>query len=307
MNDPPGDDWHPQAEDILDELERTMGEHLTWLKAWHVALLCDAGSDTAAIDGGGHFADWYADNRERGLVDQPQIHTLARLDREVRRQASSLARHADSGLPLPRDDYETFMDAWAEFVTRARRLEKAFAAAAADLDPLTGLQNRQAMQRDLAREWNRTRRSGLDCCIALGDLDHFKQINDTYGHPAGDRVLSASAERFLNNVRSYDAVYRYGGEEFLICLPGANLTTARHLLERLRKDLELTPVLMESGQCLSITGSFGVAQMRPGLSVEQTIERADQALYRAKHEGRNRIEAWHGSDDERVHDLEDQP
>lgn len=116
-----------------------------------------------------------------------------------------------------------------------------------ELDPLTGLHNRHAMERELERERERFLRTKHPCCIALGDLDHFKQVNDSYGHGVGDRVLEASADCFLRHLRPYDSLYRYGGEEFLFCLPDADLKSARKIIERLRLELESRPVEIDRG------------------------------------------------------------
>ena len=216
--------------EILEQLDRAIADHMLWLKAWHRSLLCaeapfpeDLAYDPQDL---GRFGTWYVKNQHRGLVDQPAVRNLAGLYRELHDQARGLARDARAGLPLPREAYDAFMDTSAAFVAQARRLERAFATASSDLDPLTGVHNRQAMERDLERERTRAVRSGRPCCFALADLDHFKAINDAHGHGAGDRVLVAAAERFLATLRPYDSIYRYGGEEFLFCLPDTSEAVA---------------------------------------------------------------------------------
>lgn len=289
------------TQEILDELDQAINNHLAWLKGWHRRLLCrDAPLVTDLAYDPHHlcrFGAWYVKNQHRGLVNQPVIRNLASLHRDIHERAEKLIEGARGGGSLPQDEYDAFQDAFAEFVAQARRLEKAFARASSDLDPLTGLHNRQAMLRDLERERERAIRSQQPCCIALGDLDHFKRVNDTYGHSAGDRVLLATAERFLHHIRPYDSVYRYGGEEFLFCLPDADLATARHVLDRLREMLAADPIGLESGEFLPVTGSFGVAAIDARSTVAEIVERADQALYWAKDGGRNRVCGWDGPPD----------
>jgi diguanylate cyclase (GGDEF)-like protein len=131
----------------------------------------------------------------------------------------------------------------------------------------------------------------------MADLDHFKHVNDTYGHLAGDAILREAAARMQAAVRSYDLVGRYGGEEFLIVLPGTSGSNAMQLAERLRVTLAQEPVGHEFFR-ISITASFGVAATGegPGEGCQNLIRLADEALYRAKEKGRNRVE-WTGAEE----------
>ena len=131
--------------------------------------------------------------------------------------------------------------------------------------------------------------------MALADLDHFKTINDTHGHAAGDQVLAFAAGLFVSGVRPYDMIFRYGGEEFLFCLPGAGLEQAAMILERLHKRLATSSIRLRSGERIKVTTSIGVAELCDGETPEDALERADKALYRAKQNGRNRIEVDDGS------------
>jgi diguanylate cyclase (GGDEF)-like protein len=126
-------------------------------------------------------------------------------------------------------------------------------------------------------------------CIILLDLDHFKEINDSYGHDVGDQTLKHAVERLRHGIRESDLLGRWGGEEFLIMLPRTSLTEAEGLAERLCKSLAGSR--MESdGQSVAVTGSFGVADFRPGKEdLDDCLKRADDALYEAKTRGRNRI------------------
>jgi len=192
--------------------------------------------------------------------------------------------------PAPsQPDYEAFIDAFNAFVALARRLEKAFAAATSELDELTGVHNRQAMVRELDREFERFRRTGQPFCIVLADLDHFKAINDAHGHAAGDIVLRAAAARLLASLRPYDGVYRYGGEEFLLHLSDIAAAEAAAIIERLRESLVGEPIGLDDTTELNVTASFGLAETSGDTSIEATIKRTDGALYRAKESGRNRL------------------
>jgi len=168
-------------------------------------------------------------------------------------------------------------------------------------DPLTCLWNRSSIMDILTRELAKAEREASSVGVIMADLDHFKEINDTFGHLAGDAVLSEAAKRMQASMRSYDAVGRYGGDEFLIVLPGSTNSTAVHLAERLRSALSREPVrLAESSVAFTI--SLGVSKSIPGegMSPELVIRAADEALYRSKELGRNRVE-WAEPVEELIH------
>jgi two-component system, cell cycle response regulator len=154
-------------------------------------------------------------------------------------------------------------------------------------DGLTGLLNRNSILEKLDDELARAARAGTTVSVLMADLDHFKSINDTQGHLAGDAVLCEAARRLRSAARNYDSVGRYGGEEFLIVLPGCDAAGAAVQAERMRDAIGATPFLSQS-QPVVVTASLGAAcssQCAP----ESLIHGADNALYEAKAEGRNRV------------------
>jgi two-component system, cell cycle response regulator len=158
-------------------------------------------------------------------------------------------------------------------------------------DPLTGLWNRAAASEMLEGELMRARREGTSLGVVMFDLDHFKSINDTYGHPTGDDVLRETARTVRNVIRSYDFAARVGGEEFLLVLPGCDEVTAVSHAERLRKAISRAVVNSPQGE-IQITASFGVslAPRNVVVDMQDLIQTADEALYRAKRGGRNCVE-----------------
>jgi diguanylate cyclase (GGDEF)-like protein len=155
----------------------------------------------------------------------------------------------------------------------------------AEHDDLTGLWNHRIIIERLRTEVDRSRRDGSPLSIILADLDHFKQINDTYGHPVGDLTLKEVSAIFQRSVRSYDWVGRYGGEEFLLILPGANLAGAQQRAEELRIAVQ-TARVAAGGTTIQLTASLGVVSGLPA-HYEAMIQAADAAMYRAKNNGRN--------------------
>jgi two-component system cell cycle response regulator len=159
-------------------------------------------------------------------------------------------------------------------------------------DSLTGIWNRSAILETLENELSRAQRQGLSLAAIITDLDHFKKINDTYGHTVGDAVLREAARRMRAAMRPYDGLGRYGGEEFLIVAPGCDTGNGLLVAERLRLAITNEPILTPEVD-LSISASFGLAALSGSHSIDtdNLISAADEALYRAKSAGRNRIEA----------------
>ena len=156
-------------------------------------------------------------------------------------------------------------------------------------DELTGLYNRRHLVESANRYMDEARSEGKEFSIVILDLDHFKNVNDTYGHIVGDHVLVATARICRSSVREGDIVGRLGGEEFLVLMPGTDLSEAWKIAERIRKELELNFVVFE-GREIRVTASFGVASICPYCqTLEDILITADKGLYKAKELGRNRV------------------
>lgn len=153
-------------------------------------------------------------------------------------------------------------------------------------DPLTGLYNRRAAETELKRKISRSTLSGKTFSLIVCDVDHFKNVNDNYGHTVGDEVLKRIAEIFIYRIRNQDIAARWGGEEFVIITQDSSLAQGLELAERIRSDVE--HLTFEKNQ--RITVSLGVAEFSPGQTTESLFNNADEALYQAKKSGRNRVE-----------------
>jgi len=169
------------------------------------------------------------------------------------------------------------------------RLEKL-----ASTDPLLGIYNQRYFFTLAEEVFNQSRVNQDDLSIILLDLDHFKRINDTYGHRFGDKVLHIFAEATKSMLREEDIFARYGGEEFVILLPKTNLAMATQVAERLRNKIEKTQIVTNRGGDMSLTVSAGVAALdiEMTLNIDILLEKADQAMYRSKGEGRNKVTVW---------------
>lgn len=159
------------------------------------------------------------------------------------------------------------------------------------IDPLTKIANRRCFDDRMAQAGTEAQKEGTPMCVLMGDVDHFKKFNDTFGHATGDQVLRLVAHCFTSNIKGRDTAARYGGEEFVVIMPSTNLENAAKVAEQIRHDVSTRKIVRRStGETLgSITLSIGVAQFIPGEPLADVVARADQALYAAKHKGRNRV------------------
>jgi len=152
-------------------------------------------------------------------------------------------------------------------------------------DALTGLLNRRSLELRLSSELSRSSRQQRPISLLLMDIDHFKRVNDTFGHAVGDHAIRHITDIVNEHSRDYDLLFRYGGEEFLICLPDTNHELAEHIANRIRQAVAQRPVPL--AEPLSLTVSIGVSTCSGEIDWQQLLQHADQALYAAKHAGRN--------------------
>lgn len=292
----------PNASSVLDVLERAQEEMRREMLGWHRSIVCKKPMDRRFAQESGAmasgFEEWLETHREQDapfqskLLAQPAFDDLARMNTRIFSLSASLAGAVARGGEIKTAQYDALINQVNQFNDLLQVMRSAFQKAVAEIDPLTGLHNRTVMVEELEREYQRDARTSAEWCLALSDIDFFKKVNDTYGHAAGDIVLASTAGRFLSCLRPYDTIYRYGGEEFLISLPNANLGTANSVLERLRVSLEVSPIGLDNGQDIPVTASFGLVRVDFNSPLKVSIERADVALYASKQNGRNRITTW---------------
>jgi diguanylate cyclase (GGDEF)-like protein len=202
-------------------------------------------------------------------------------------------RHGDR--PFGHEDVSTlrmFAAGAALALERERALDSAEAHAhAAAIDPVSGVFNRRYLQVRLGEELQRSRRHEIPLALLLIDIDDFKVVNDSYGHLAGDVVLRDVAEILRRSVRVFDVCARFGGEEFVIIMPGSTAESAMRIAERIRERIETYRPSDRLLSAMRITVSIGLAVSDLGTTVGQLLTQADGALYSAKHAGKNRVRA----------------
>ena len=163
-------------------------------------------------------------------------------------------------------------------------------------DPLTSLYNRRYFEEEVKKQIIKAKTANLPYSVLMLDADHFKKVNDTYGHKVGDKVLIELAARAEKALRDKDIVARYGGEEFIIFLPEINVTQAEKVADRLRQSISTIVVYSDDNQEVRFTVSVGVSSSDISDNVDTLVKTADEALYRAKQNGRNRVEVFSQND-----------
>lgn len=235
----------------------------------------------------GWLRQWPAQMRRWGFDQE----TARQFFHEFSRELLLLDTGIDPQAPAELEGLATFLDLpyRVSFVENAHIFHQM--RLSADTDPLTRLHNRRRFTELAEVEFKRAVRYGDPLSVIFIDIDHFKRVNDTFGHVAGDQVLEQVAAR-LRQVRTSDLVARYGGEEFVVISSATGLPNAEVLGERLCQIVGAQPIETLGGP-VSVTISVGVASIEPGIAaLSELIQRADQALYRAKLEGRNRVCVW---------------
>lgn len=266
-------DVHVNSNRSYSRLLKSYGERLEQCDPQHLAVSFDFTDDLSANR---DAADNFADSLER-LDPNPLDVTVVELLRR-------LAEMEDSNRSL-REDLDTARRRLAE---QSSRLEKAEAESLHD--DLTELPNRRAFERRLSELQATNLRYGRPFSLLMIDLDSFKDLNDAYGHQAGDAVLKVASRVMENACRTADFLCRYGGEEFTVLTPETNLNGALELAERIRRRMEQSSVI-HSGSRLHFTCSVGVAQARPDRNTRDLVRAADEALYAAKDAGKNAVRA----------------
>jgi diguanylate cyclase (GGDEF)-like protein len=232
------------------------------------------------------------------LKSLPELVTgaAAAFQRDIGPQLDVEALSADAHRTLVRLnlEYERLVSRLQALITEKEQLTEQLKRANLQLtelaatDPLTSLPNKRAFDEALMRDIARAKRHSIKLALIMVDVDYFKRVNDTHGHPAGDEVLRALSSLLRKSLRTGDLAARYGGEEFILLLPGADRDGGVLVAERLRRSLEATTVDLPSAK-LKVTASFGVAQLEAPDAPADLIARADGALYAAKRGGRNRV------------------
>lgn len=294
----------------LKELEQAAYNHDQWAETLYGTLICRLTPDERDSSREAHhlcrFGQWYFKAGRASLGDHPGFAEIGVEHERMHQYAATLLRSSANGVPISINDYERFVTALKRLKLEISTLQHEIEGSLFNLDPLTGTPSRIGMLSKLREQQEFVRRDH-PCTIAMMDLDHFKPVNDRYGHLVGDKVLVAFAAYIMAHLRPYDRVFRYGGEEFLVCMADTDLDTGRLIIDRLREELSSLPHEGNGKGPFHVTVSFGIAALDSDLPVERSIDRADRALYVAKETGRNRVIAWDASMSDTLMSAEQAP
>jgi diguanylate cyclase len=280
----------------LKELGQATYNHEQWHKELTRVLVCHLPHDQRDIAADAHrqcrFGQWYYGSGVSRFGDHPAFTALALEHERMHAMAARLLQASANEPTVPPNDYENFNNALERLRLQLQELKLEIEYSLYNRDTLTGAENRVGMVTKLREQLEFVKRRVQPCSIALMDLDHFKDVNDRAGHLTGDQVLSGAVRHIKDHLRPYDRVFRYGGEEFLIVLPNTNLQTGRDIIERIRVGLSTIAVTQEAGEPLIVTASFGLTSLDPDITIEESMDRADKAMYAAKAAGRNCVRLW---------------
>jgi len=281
---------------LLRDLATGLINHSQWVKVLHRTLICDdKPEENDMLEDAHHlckFGKWYYSLLDSALKDEPCFVETGALHKEVHNKARDLLKEKMSGKPISSEAYDDFTDVANAFRVAIQNLQFSLISKVCAVDHLTGVWNRHAMSSMINKEHERARRSGNGCVLAIMDFDDFKQINDRYGHIAGDRVLKTTMDFFVKRLRKYDIIFRYGGDEFLLLFPETNTEHAAQLLERLCLELRNMPIMISNSKKITVSVSIGMSEMDGQSTYNETIKLADHALIEAKSDGRDCIRVW---------------
>lgn len=278
----------------ITQLDQAVAFHEQWHKNLLRVLVAHLPPDPADLLPDAHlrcrFGRWYDGEAGEFLRGNSAFEPLGEAHGEMHRRALGLLERVAAARAVPPRELDEFNDSLDRMRAHIQSLRADLNGSLQNLDPLTGARNRTTLISDLREQHALVSRAIAECTLAMIDLDHFKDVNDRYGHTTGDAVLSATVSCIHSHLRPYDLLYRYGGEEFLLCMPHTNLASAGEVAERLRAAIAAEPFrAVAAGTTFSVTASFGLAALSEQHSVLESLDRADRAMYEAKRAGRDTV------------------
>lgn len=285
-----------QTAEALTKVRGAVDQHVEWCDDLYATLACRITPRQDDLDSNAHqkcgFGQWLYSDAAEPLHARTDFASIDSEHEELHRMARKMLSASQAGDDIAAGDFRAFRLVLARLRMLLNALLVDLEEDLSQRDHLTGALTRDRMLSRLREQADLVERHVHPASIAMLDIDEFKQINDKHGHTLGDEVLAAAAHYLLHNLRSFDALFRYGGDEFLICAPGIDLRAMHDLAARLCSGIASLDLPDHRGGHIAITVSIGLAEIEPQLTAVQCIEHADHALYIAKTSGRNRVAAW---------------
>ena len=285
-----------EMQKAVAQLREALHSHQQWHGALIRTLVCKLPPDKRDTHPEAHkecrFGQWFYSDAPVKLRAHPGFIAMGEEHHRMHRLARDLLIAANAGGATPTLDFDNFANSLDRLRLEIAALERELEDSLFNRDNLTGAITRFGILPTLREQQELVKRHAQQCCVVMMDLDNFKQVNDMYGHLAGDRVLAASTKYLIGHLRPYDKVFRYGGEEFLLCLPYIDLANGRDRVASLGEGLAALEIDIGEGGPVHISGSFGITLLDPQLPVETSIDRADKAMDAAKAAGRHCVKIW---------------
>lgn len=281
---------------IVAQLKEALNNHQAWYGALVRTLVCSLPGNKHDISDIAHtecrFGQWFYSDAPEKLRKHPGFIAMGEEHQRLHHLAKLLLHAAAVGNPIDPLAYDGFSNALERLRLEISSLERELENSLFNHDSLTGAITRYDILPTLREQQQLVKRHAHVCYIAMMDLDNFKRVNDLHGHPAGDRVLSASIRYLIKNLRPYDKVFRYGGEEFLLCMPYTEMAQGEDRIKELADGIAALDIDIGENAPVRVTASFGLTLLDPDIPVGASIDRADKALFAAKAAGRNCVRQW---------------
>lgn len=279
---------------LTQELDGMLIKHVEWLSLLHKTIICNLPSSNllSMHDHNCDFGKWYYSVTHPELIENREFIHPGETHKSLHVIANRILDQYENNVVTNENEYDLFIDTEKQFFNELNNFIDDVLSTKSKFDYLTNIPNRKLVTLILKKEYSKVTRNSSECYVAFADIDHFKHVNDTYGHIVGDIVLKEIARYFSDTIRGYDTVGRYGGEEFIFCFPNTDLNEAHEILERIRCGIEELSIPIDESNKIKITCSFGLSKMSTDNTLTEIIDQADNAMYVAKNSGRNRIKVW---------------
>lgn len=285
-----------ELQGVITQLKEALYNHQQWYGGLIRTIVCKLPGDKRDISPDAHaecrLGQWYYSKSPEKLRLHPGFIAMGEEHQRMHHLARLLLIDADAEKPIAAIEYDNFANALDRLRLEISALERELEDSLFNHDSLTGAITRFGILPTLREQQELVKRQAQLCCIAMVDLDNFKAINDLHGHLAGDRVLAESARYLIQHLRPYDKVFRYGGEEFLICMPYTEIESGFDRAKQLNEGLAALTIDIGGKEPIHVSASFGLVPLDPDAPVETSIDRADKAMYAAKSAGRNCVRLW---------------
>jgi diguanylate cyclase len=281
-----------KLQQILTQINQALIHHNHWYLSLIRSITCKLPIDACELSPDSHvkceFGKWHYSNNNLIPRTHPKFSAIELKHKIMHQAAKELLLASQENSTMDVLVYDNFSNALNGLLFELNELKIEVENSLYMYDSLTGASSRMNILPTLKTQQELMKRGVQpQGSIAMMDLDFFKKVNDTYGHQAGDHVLSSVVRYTIDQLRRYDTVFRYGGEEFLIFLPHTDLNDGRDLIDRIRTGIESLAIKIEEDTVIHVTASFGLVTLDIDTPVEVSIKRADKAMYHAKASGRN--------------------